>query len=144
MLIILLLLPVFMHAQTPAGNQRQLVSLAIKYEPDQMEEANKYYVVVNKPACVLLKDNQTFLVQSTWQNQGDSVTGIGAGTVQEINDSSAELVVTVYRGKKIKKGDMALFLVLLDKPLVDTIFFKMARLCINFTTVYDSIFYNCN
>jgi|GEM_PF-2103784 len=141
-LIFLLLIPTILSAQT-SGDGRQLVALTINYEPDQME-GNKYYLLASKPSCVKLKANQTFLLQSAWHKAGDSIVTIGAGTINIMNDSSVEMNGVIYEGKKVQKGDMALFLVPLEKPLKDTLFFKMARLDISLKTVEDSSFYDRN
>lgn len=50
---------------------------------------------------------------------------IGVGTVTIVNDKSLELTATMYAGKKVQEGDMALFLVPMVKPstanaLIDT------------------------
>ena len=142
-LLLLLLLPCLAPAQT-AEDGRQLVALKINADPDQTDGTGKFYLMANKPLCVKLKPNQTFLLQSIWHNEGDSIVSIGAGTGNEINDSIVELRATLYPGKKIQKGDIALFLVPLAKPATDTLFFKMARLAINFKTIDDSDFYERN
>ena len=140
-LLCLLLLPAFIAAQSKDG--RQLVALTISYDPDPTDEG-KYYLIADKPSVVKLNLNQTFLLQSAWHKEGDSVVSIGAGTVRKMDETSVELSGTLYPGKKIVKGDMAMFLVPLDVPTKDTLFFKLARNDINFTTVEDSIFYERN
>ena len=141
-LLFLLLMPACIAAQSKDG--RQLVALTISYDPDPTEGVNKYYLIADKPTVVKLNPNQTFLLQSAWHKEGDSIVSIGAGTVAKINEGSVELRGTLLPGKKIKKGDMAMFLVPLDVPVKDTLFFKMARNDISFTTVDDSIFYERN
>jgi hypothetical protein len=142
-LLFLLLLPTLLSAQT-SNDGRQLIALTINSDPDQTDGPNKYYLLANKPSCVKLIPHQTFLLQSAWHQSGDSVVTIGAGTVNIINDTTVEMNSTIYDGKKIQKGDMALFLVPLQKPLKDTLFFKMARLDIVLKTVEDSLFYDRN
>lgn len=140
-LLCLLLMPAFLPAQTTDG--RQLVAVTISYEPDQTEPG-QYYLVANVPAAIKLNPKQTFLLQSAWHKEGDSIVNIGAGTVRTIHDTYVELTANLYPGKKIQKGDMAMFLVPLAQPGSDTLFFKLARNDINFTTVEDSLFYNRN
>jgi hypothetical protein len=142
-LLLLLLLPTLLAAQT-AKDGRQLIALTINSEPDQTDGPNKYYLLANKPSCVKLIANQTFLLQSAWHKAGDSIVIIGEGTVNIINDTTVEMNSIVYDGKKIQKGDMAMFLVPIEKPLKDTLFFKMARLDIILKTVEDSSFYDRN
>ncbi len=139
-LLFLMLLPVMGVAQS-AADGRMIVNLAIKYEPDKMGTDNEYYLIVKKPVGVKINLNQTFLLQSAWQKEGDSVVNIGQGVARIINDNNVELSATIYPGKKVRKGDMAIFLVPLEKPEKDTLFFKMARLDIAFTTLNDSLFY---
>jgi hypothetical protein len=138
----LLLFPAMLSAQSNDG--RQLVALSISYDPDQMDIPGKYYLILEKPTIVHLKLNQTFLLQSAWHKEGDSIVTIGAGTVRSMSDTSAEVVGTLLPGKTIQKGDMALFLVPLAAPGKDSLFFKMARVGILFTTLGDSIFYERN
>ena len=140
-LLCLLLLPAFIAAQSKDG--RQLVALTISYDPDPTDEG-KYYLVADKPPVVKLNPDQTFLLQSAWHKEGDSIVSIGVGTVSKMNDTSVELSGTLFPGKKIAKGDMAMFLVPLYVPVRDTLFFKMARNDISFTTVEDSVFYDRN
>lgn len=142
-LICLLLLPALVPAQIK-DTSRQLVALIINYPPDETDSPNNYYLLANKPACVKVKDHQTFLLQSAWHKEGDSIVTIGMGTGKTINDSTVELNAKIYPGKKVQQGDMALFLVPLDKPLPDTLFFKMARLGIIFKTIDDIGFYDRN
>lgn len=142
-LIFLLLIPSLISAQT-SGDGRQLVALTISNNPDQIGFDNHFYLLASKPPCVKLKAKQTFLLQSAWHNPGDSIVTIGAGTVNVVNDTTVEMNSILYEGKRIQKGDMALFLVPLEKPLIDTLFFKMARLDIMLKTVEDSNFYDRN
>ena len=132
----------FVFSQPNDG--RQLVALTISFDPDQMESPGKYYLIADKPAVVKLNPNQTFLLQSAWHKEGDSIVSIGAGTVRSSSDTSVEMAGTLFPGKKIQKGDMAMFLVPLTAPKTDTLFFKLARNDINFKTVEDSIFYDRN
>lgn len=141
-LLCLLLLPLFITAQTKDG--RQLVALTINSVPDRMESENEYYLMADLPAGVKLKPSQTFLLQSSWQKEGDSVVNIGAGTVRIIHNNYVELTALLNPGKKVRKGDMAMFLVPMKVPAGDTLFFKMARHDIAFKTVDDSLFYNRN
>lgn len=141
-LLCFLLIPACIAAQSKDG--RQLVALTISYDPDQMESPGRYYLIADKPAVIKLTANQTFLLQSAWHKEGDSIVTIGAGTVRAINDASIEMIGSLYPGKKIQKGDMAMFLVPLSVPQKDTLFFKLARNDIGFTTVYDSLFYDRN
>ena len=129
---------------TQPKDDRQLVALTISFDPDQMESAGKYYLIAEKPGIVKLYLNQTFLLQSAWHKEGDSIVSIGAGTVRSASDTSVEMVGTLFPGKKIQKGDMAMFLVPLALPVIDTLFFKLARNDINFKTLEDSIFYDRN
>lgn len=140
-LVWLLLLPVFVTAQSKDG--RQVVAVTITQDPDETE-LDQYYLVANIPAAITLKPGQTFLLQSAWHKEGDSVVNIGAGTVRTLHDTYAELIATLYPGKKAKKGDMAMFLVPLALPGNDTLFFKLARYDISFSTVEDSLFYDRN
>jgi hypothetical protein len=142
-ILFLLLLPTLLAAQT-SKDGRQLVALTINSDPDQTDGPNKYYLLASKPSCVKLTEHQTFLLQSAWQQNGDSVVSIGAGTVNMMNDTTVEMNATLFDGKKIHKGDMAMFLVPLQKPVNDTLFFKMARLDIILKNVEDSLFYDRN
>lgn len=126
-----------------AQDGRQLVALTIRYAPDRIE-GNQYYLITEKPASVKVMPRQTFLLQSAWHKEGDSIVTIGAGTVRSFSDTSAELVCILYPGKQVQEGDMALFLVPLPVPATDTLFFKLARVGIVFTTVNDSLFYERN
>ena len=138
-LLCLLMLPLFVTAQTSGG--RQLMALTISYDPDQTVPG-EYYLVAEVPAAIKLNPKQTFLLQSAWHKEGDSIVNIGAGTVRTVHETYAELIATLYPGKKIQKGDMAMLLVPLGSPGNDTLFFKLARNDINFTTVGDSTFYS--
>ncbi len=142
-LVLILLLPLSLLAQ-PGKDGRQLVALTINYEPDQMEASNKYYLIADKPKCVTIKPNQIFVLQSAWHSEGDSVVNTGAGTLQIMRKNEVELVATLKPGKLVQKGDVAMFLVPLKKPGKDSLFFKMARFAIGFTTVEDSFFYDRN
>jgi len=139
-LLFLMLLPVMAVAQS-AADGRMIVNLAINYEPDKMGTDNEYYLIAKKPVGIKINLNQTFLLQSAWQKEGDSVVNIGQGVARIINDNNVELSATIYPGKKVRKGDMVIFLVPLEKPEKDTLFFKMARLDIGFTTISDSLFF---
>lgn len=140
-LLSLLFIPFFALAQ-PSADERQLVALTINYPPDHIDSSD-YYLVADRPSNVKIKSGQTFIVQSAWRKEGDSVVTIGAGTVREINDYLG-LKFKLYSGKKIRQGDFALFLVPLEKPQTDTLFFKMARLGIGFKSINDSSFYERN
>src|SRR5687768_1590075 len=135
-LFCLLMLPMLMNAQT----SRELIALTINYEPDHIE-GNNYYLITDKVQGIAINQGQTFLLQSTWKVAGDSVVNIGEGTVQNQSGNFIELSASIYPGKNIMKGDIALFLVPLEKPKDDTLFFKFARLGINFRTIGDSNFY---
>lgn len=139
-ILFVLLLPLCVNAQHP-NTSRQLVALTITEIPDNID-SNKYYLIVDKPDAVKVKPNQTFLLQSTWKKEGDSVVATGAGTVSIINEKTLELTATINAGKKVEQGDVVLFLVPLVKPVKDTLFFKMARLGISFTSIDDIIFYD--
>ncbi len=142
-LFLVLLIPFSLQAQ-PGKDGRQLVALTINYEPDQLEASNKYYLIADKPKCVTIKPNQTFVLQSAWHSEGDSVVNTGAGTLQIMRKNEVELVATLKPYKTVQKGDVAMFLVPLKKPGKDSLFFKMARFAIGFTTVEDSLFYDRN
>ena len=143
MLVLVLLLPFSLPAQQ-SKDGRQLIALTINYEPDQIEASNKYYLIANKPKCVTIKPNQTFVLQSAWHKEGDSIVNTGVGTFKANNRNDAELVATLKPGKLVQKGDVAMFLVPLKKPGKDSLFFKMSRFAIGFTTVEDSFFYDRN
>lgn len=136
-LLCLLLLPLSMLAQD--AEERSLVALTITYNPDKVD-SGRYYLIAEKPAGISLKEHQTFLLQSSWQAEGDSIVNLGAGTINLINDKDVELNAILYPGKKVRKGDMAMFLVPLPKPGKDSLFFKMARLNIMFKSIQDSNF----
>jgi len=138
-LLCLLLLPLWINAQQTTT--RQLVALTIVEQPDPTAEG-KYYLIVDKPDIVKVNPNQTFLLQSAWHKEGDSIVSIGAGIVVLINDKTLELRSTVYPGKIVQEGDMALFLVPLEKPTEDTLFYKFARLGIIFSSIEDTVFYD--
>lgn len=142
-LVLVLLLPFSLLAQ-PGKDGRQLVALTINYQPDQMEASNKYYLIADKPKCVTIKPNQTFVLQSAWHSEGDSVVNTGVGTLQIMRKNEVELVATLKPDKLVQKGDVAMFLVPLKKPGKDSLFFKMARFAIGFTTLNDSFFYDRN
>jgi len=142
-LFFILLWPAALCAQK-AKDDRQLVALIVNYEPDQLDKPDKYYLLADKPQCVNIKPNQTFVLQSTWHKEGDSTVPLGAGTLRKMNKNDVELVVTLYKNKQVQKGDVAMFLVPLKKPGKDSLFFKMARMAIGFTTVEDSLFYDRN
>ncbi|MES2773422.1 MAG: hypothetical protein V4722_04525 [Bacteroidota bacterium] len=142
-LVLIFLLPLSLLAQ-PRKDGRQLVALPVNYEPDRMEASNKYYLIVDKPQCVQIKPNQTFVLQSAWHKDGDSIVNIGAGTMKLINKNDAELVATINKGKLVQKGDVAMFLVPLKQPGKDSVFFKLARFAIGLTTLEDSLFYDRN
>jgi hypothetical protein len=142
-LFFIFLLPFSLQAQ-PGKDGRQLVALTINYEPDQLEASNKYYLIADKPKCVTIKPNQTFVLQSAWHSEGDSVVNTGAGTLQIMRKNEVELVATLKPDKLVQKGDVAMFLVPLKKPGKDSLFFKMARFAIGFTTLNDSFFYDRN
>lgn len=109
-LLFLMLLPVMAVAQS-AADGRMIVNLAINYEPDKMGTDNEYYLIAKKPVGIKINLNQTFLLQSAWQKEGDSVVNIGQGVARIINDNNVELSATIYPGKKVRKGDMVIFLV---------------------------------
>ncbi|MEO7310523.1 MAG: hypothetical protein ABIX01_09005 [Chitinophagaceae bacterium] len=141
-LCFIVLMPLAILAQ-PRKDGRQLVALPINSEPDHLE-GSKYYLIVDKPVCVQIKPNQTFIVQSAWHKEGDSIVTIGAGTLSRINKKEAELTASITKGKEVLQGDVAMFLVPLKPPGKDSVFFKMARLAIGLTTVNDSLFYDRN
>ena len=136
--ILLLMLPVFLSAQ-PKKDDRKLVALEINYAPDKTSDKMEYFLLADKPACVQLKPNQTFLVQNAYR-QGDKVRQIAQGTVSGINPTIVEM--NCKATKAVQKGDMVMFLVPLKNPGKDSLFFKMARLDIRFKTVTDSVFYD--
>ncbi len=142
-LVFVFLIPLSLLAQ-PRKDGRQLVALPINYQPDQLGIPDKYYLIVDKPACVQIKPNQTFILQSAWHNEGDSIVIIGAGTLKIFNKNTAELTATILKGKEVQQGDVAMFLVPLKEPGKDSIFFKLARYAIGLTTVGDSVFYDRN
>lgn len=141
--LLLLLLPAAVLAQPKKKDDRSLVALAITYEPDQLEEAGQYYLIVEKPQWALVKKGQTFLLKSIWRKEGDKTANIGAGTVSILNDDDMEAKAMMNKGAQVQKGDLAMFLLPLKLPAKkDTLFFKFARLGIGLKTVLDSSFYD--
>jgi len=137
----MVLLPLLLVAQQRKDG-RLLVALPISEATKQT--GNNYELRVVKPTCVVLQPNQTFVIQNTWHAEGTSVAKTGVGTVTRFTNDLAVLKGIADSSKQIQKGDMVLFLVPLVKPEKDTLFFKMARLGIHFTTVEDSTFYDRN
>lgn len=141
-LLFILLFFSFCAIAQPAKTKRQLVALVINAEPTKVKD--RYILLTDKPASIVLQPGQTFVLRSAWQQTGDSVENIGEGTFNRLQEDLPILNAKVKDGKMVKQGDVAIFLVPLKQAGRDSIIFKLARFAINFTTVQDSSFYNRN
>ncbi len=141
LLLLFLLFTVHLQAQ-PRKYIRQLVVVPLNESPEKVGDTNNYHLLASTPDGIILKPKQTFILRSTWNQEGDSVINVGEGTVRETDGYRAVMDAKLYPDAAVHKMDAAIFLVLLQAPGKDSIIFKLARFDIQFQTVADSSFYS--